>query len=187
MANEALTKQQDFVVRARAEGYSDDEVRTWVAEKSELARAEGYSDAEINEYLGRRDFNPKPVVELGERARRGLAIRLTEDDRRQMARREGYSDAEINEYLRPVRNLKDALKYGWGMGTTSLAAEAILGGAMTDKLIDEDTPWYLRNVANIATMVNDAPGMYLGGRVLGGGLPGMFAIPAGLRSVFIDA
>lgn len=158
--NEAFDRQAKFVADAREEGYSGAEVQAFMDTKHAEARAEGYTDAEIAAHLGARPFNPAPVAKAGERARRW------------------------NPEQKPVANLKDALEAGWGMGSASLGAQALTGGFLPEKAVDAETPWYLRFAAGGAQLTNDVPAI-AGGAALGG-IPGAFALPMGMRYLFID-
>ncbi len=162
------------VEEAAQQGYSQDEVNAYLTEKSQAAKAAGYSDAEISSYVKQNvtqqpEFNQTPVAVQGQ-ANRSAAPKAP-------------------------TNLTEAIQTGWGWSNIALGREALKGseGQLPEMQVNENTPWYLRGAANLTTTALDIPSMIAGGAIGGGpaspitAMGGAFALPMGLRKVFVDA
>jgi hypothetical protein len=161
------------VEEAAQQGYTQEEVNGYLATKSQEAKAAGYSDEEIQTHIKREvlqqpDFNQTPVLSAGHRT---LAT------------------------MKSPATLMEAIKTGWGWSNIALAGEMLKGpdGKLPSLQVDESTPIALRAAANLTGTLADVPSMVAGGLIGGGpaspvtALGGAFALPMGLRSVFIDA
>ncbi len=153
-------------------GYTADEINAHLAKKSAEAKREGYTEAEIEAYVKDRvfqkpDFNQTPLVSIGTR-------NLMPRDR--------------------PKTLKEAIVTGYEWSSLGLGQEMMKDdGRLPSLAIDSETPWYLRAAANLTGTVSDIPAMIAGG-VIGGGpaspitaVGGAFAMPMGLRKVFVDS
>lgn len=153
-------------------GYTADEINAYLAGKSAEAKREGYTDAEIEAYVKDRvfqkpDFNQTPLVSIGTR-------NLMPRDR--------------------PKTLKDAIVTGYEWSSLGLGREMLKEDGRSPSLaVDSETPWYLRAAANLTGTVSDIPAMIAGG-IIGGGpaspitaVGGAFAMPMGLRKVFVDS
>lgn len=162
-----------FVEEAAKEGYTQEDVQQFLSEKATAAKAEGYSDEEITKYvrdnvIQQPDFNASPVESQGQA---NLAPRQA------------------------PKNLMEAIQTGWGWSNLALGREVMKGteGQLPNMAVDENTPWYLRAATNLTTTALDIPSMIAGGAIGGGpanpitAMGGAFALPMGLRKVFIDA
>ena len=162
------------VEEAAQAGYSQEEVQTYLSQKSIEAKAAGYSDAEIEQHINtsitqQPDFNRTPVTRQG--------------------------NATLAAQPKSPTTLTEAMATGWNWSTLSLGREALKGteGHLPEMQVNEETPWYLRGAANLTTTALDIPAMMAGGAIGGGpaspitAMGGAFALPMGLRKVFIDA
>ncbi len=162
------------VEEAAQQGYSQDEVNAYLTEKSQAAKAAGYSDAEISSYVKQNvtqqpDFNQTPVKVQGQ--------------------------ANMAKEAKSPTTLLDAIQTGWGWSNIALAREMLKGteGQLPEMQEKENNTWYLRGAANLTTTALDIPSMIAGGAIGGGpaspitAMGGAFALPMGLRKVFIDA
>jgi len=162
------------VEEAAQAGYSQDEVNTFLNQKSTEAMAAGYSDQEVQSFIKdnvvqQPAFNQTPVKAM---AQANLAKQPTSPS-----------------------TLLDAIKTGYSWSNLALGREALKGteGELPSMQVDENTPWYLRGAANLTTTALDVPSMIAGGMIGGGpaspitAMGGAFALPMGLRKVFIDA
>lgn len=158
--------------RARAAGYSDDEINGFLAQKMTAARAAGYSQEEINAHLG--IATPPPFDDAAE------ARRITDN---------------FGPSAKPVTSLTDALEAGWQMSTAGLLAR----GAPPSKVVSEDAPRYARIAGQVTQMAGDVPAMVAGFAIGGGlgvetgpgavvtGTAGALALPTALRETLMDA
>lgn len=161
------------IEEAAQAGYSQEEVNTFLHEKSQAAKDAGYSDEEIGQYIKQNviqqpEFNATPLKATGH--------------------------ANLSTAKSPT-TLVDAIKTGYGWSTLGLGREVLKGteGQLPDMAVNEETPWHLRGAANLTTLAVDVPAMIAGGMIGGGpaspitAMGGGFALPQGLRKVFIDA
>jgi hypothetical protein len=162
------------VEEAAKEGYSQEEVQSYLSQKSQEAKAAGYSDEEIHAYIKdnvtqQPDFNQTPVASQGH--------------------------ANLAKQPKSPTTLMEAIETGWGWSNLALGREMLKGteGELPQMQVNEETPWYLRGAANLTTTALDIPSMIAGGAIGGGpispitAMGGAFALPMGLRKVFIDA
>jgi hypothetical protein len=160
------------VEEALQEGYTQEEINAYLADRTAQAKAEGYSDEEVQHYIKeyvthQPDFNKTPVAAQGHRT---LAARQA------------------------PTNFLEAVQTGWDWSSLGLGMEALKrDGKLPSMAVDSETPWYLRAAANVAGLAGDVPAMIAGG-VIGGGpaspitaVGGGFGLPMGLRKVFADA
>jgi len=157
---------------ALRQGYSPEEVNTFLATKAHEAKSAGYSDEEIRAFVKEHvtqqpDFNATPLVQQGQA---NLAARKS------------------------PATLSEALETGWGWSNIALGREALKGpdGKLPAMELGTDTPWQLRLPGQAVGMLADAPSMIAGGMLGAGGGPltawaGGFALSQGLRKVFVDA
>src|ERR1043165_6504965 len=162
------------VEEAAQAGYSQEEVQSFLSQKSLDAKAAGYSDEEISQYIQQHitqqpDFNQTPLKVQGQQ--------------------------NLAAQPKAPATLLDAIKTGYAWSNLGLGREMLKGteGQLPDMQVNEDTPWYLRGAANLTTTALDIPSMIAGGAIGGGpsspitSIGGAFALPMGLRKVFIDA
>lgn len=161
------------IEQAYSQGYSPEEVNSYLATKRQEAKSAGYSDEEIAKYLKdevvqQPDFNQTPLKTA---ANRELAP------------------------LKSPTTLREAIATGWGWSNFALGSEMLKGpnGKLPDMAVNDETPLLLRAASNLTTLAADVPAMIAGG-ILGGGpvspvtaAGGAFGLPMGLRKVFIDA
>jgi hypothetical protein len=161
------------IEEAAQAGYTQEEVNSYLADKSQAAKAAGYSDEEIGAYIKQNviqqpEFNSTPVQATGH--------------------------ANLAPKPSP-KTLTEAIETGWGWSTIGLGREMLKGteGHLPEMAVNKETSWYLRAATNLTTTALDVPAMIAGG-VIGGGprspitaMGGGFALPMGLRKVFIDA
>lgn len=160
------------IEQAYSQGYTPEEVNTYLATKREEAKKAGYTDAEISSYLKENvvqqpDFNQTPLKTM----------------------------AAANLAARPApATVLEAITTGYDWSTIGLGREAAKAdGKLPAMAVNQDTPFYLRAVSDLTTAVADIPVMGAGA-ILGGGpaspitaWAGGAALPQGLRKVFIDA
>jgi len=162
------------VEEAAQAGYSQEEVQAYLSQKSQEAKAQGYSDEEIHRYLKdeviqQPQFNQTPVQTQGH--------------------------TNLSAHPKGPTTLLEAIQTGWGWSNLALGREMLKGteGELPEMQVNDDTPWYLRGAANLTTTALDIPSMIAGGAIGGGpvspitAMGGAFALPMGLRKVFIDA
>lgn len=162
------------IEEAAQAGYSQEEVNAYLAEKSQAAKAVGYSDEEIHSYIKgnitqQPDFNQTPVKMQGH--------------------------GNLSAAPKSPTNLLEAINTGWKWSTIGLGNEMLKGteGHLPEMMVSEETPWHLRAATNLTTTALDIPSMIAGGAIGGGpaspitAMGGAFALPMGLRKVFIDA
>lgn len=159
------------IAQARAAGYSDEEINSYLAPKMAAAQEAGYSQDEINAHLGIQ--TPPPLD--------GTALRA-------------HGTASLAAAPKPVTSFTDALEAGWQLSTAGL----ITRGAAPTKAVADNAPMYSRIAGQVAETVGDLPAMSVGG-VLGAatapnkyagavlGTAGAFALPAALRATLMDA
>lgn len=160
------------IEEAAQQGYSQEEVQTYLSEKSHAAKEAGYSDQEIQSYvkdtvLQQPDFNKTPLKAM---AHRNLAARPG-----------------------PTTFL-EALETGYDWSVSGLGQEMLKSeGHLPAMATNEETPLWLQATAGLASVVGDSPAIVAGG-VLGGGIAspitawaGGVALPQGIRKVFMDA
>lgn len=161
------------IEQAYSQGYTPDEVNSYLATKRQEAKAAGYTDAEISKYVKEEvtqqpDFNQTPIKTTANHTLAGSKSPTT---------------------------LREAIATGWGWSTFALGSEMLKGpdGKLPEMAVSDDTPLALRAVSNLTTLGADVPAMIAGG-ILGGGpvspitaAGGAFGLPMGLRKVFIDA
>ena len=160
------------VEEAAQQGYSQEEVQTYLSQKSQEAKAAGYSDHEIHQYvkeqvLQQPDFNATPLKAIGQQ---NIATRPS-----------------------PTTFL-DALKTGYDWSVLGLGQEmAKTDGHLPPMATNAETPLWLQTTAGFANVVGDLPAIAAGG-ILGGGpaspitaWAGGAALPQGIRKVFMDA
>lgn len=161
------------IEQAYSQGYTPDEVNSYLATKRQEAKSAGYTDAEISKYVKEEvvqqpDFNQTPLKTA---ANRELAP------------------------LKSPTTLREAIATGWGWSNFALGSEMLKGpdGKLPDMAVSDETPMLLRAASNLTTLAADVPSMIAGG-ILGGGpvspvtaAGGAFGLPMGLRKVFIDA
>lgn len=160
------------IEQAYNQGYTPEEVNSYLATKREEAKKAGYTDAEISKYLKdevvqQPDFNQTPLKTM----------------------------ATANLSTRPApTTVLEAIVTGYNWSTFGLGREAMKdGGKLPPMAANQDTPFYLRAVSDLTTALADIPAMGAGA-ILGGGpaspitaWAGGAALPMGLRKVFIDA
>jgi len=162
------------IEEAAQAGYSQDEVNAYLNQQSQEARATGYTDAEITQHIKENvvqapEFNQTPVAAQGH--------------------------ANLAKAPKAPTTLMEAIQTGYGWSNLALGREALKGteGQLPEMQVNEETPWYLRGAANLTTTALDIPSMIAGGAIGGGpaspitAMGGAFALPMGLRKVFIDA
>jgi hypothetical protein len=157
------------VQEALKEGYSQDEINSYLAERSQQALAEGYTPQEVQQYI-RENVHQQPEFNK-------TAIAAPAHDT--LAARPSPT------------TLGEAIETGWGWSTMSLGKSAFSGEGKLPEMDLAQAPWYLRAAGNLATFAGDVPAM-VSGFALGGSNPitgtgGALALPMGLRKVFIDA
>ncbi len=162
------------VEEAAQAGYSQDEVQSYLSQKSMDAKASGYSDEEISQYIKSNvvqqpDFNQTPLMAQGQR--------------------------NLAAAPKQPTTLMEAIQTGYGWSNLGLGREMLKGseGQLPDMQVNEDTPIQLRAAANLTTLALDVPSMIAGGMIGGGpaspitAMGGGFALPRALRQVFIDS
>ena len=160
------------IEQALQSGYSQDEINAYLSSQADEAKKLGYSDAEIANHvkqniLQQPDFNQTPVAAQGAKNLMGRPRPST---------------------------LMEAIKTGYDWSSLGLGQEMMKqDGRLPAMAVDSETPWYLRAAANITGTAADIPSMIAGG-ILGGGpaspvtsVAGAFALPMGLRKVFMDS
>jgi hypothetical protein len=157
------------VQEALKEGYSQDEINSYLAERSQQALAEGYTPEEVQQYI-RENVHQQPEFNK-------TAIAAPAHDT--LAARPSPT------------TLGEAIETGWGWSTMSLGKSAFSGEGKLPEMDLSNSPWYLRAAGNLSTFVGDAPAI-IAGYAMGGANPitgagGALALPMGLRKVFIDA
>lgn len=160
------------IEQAYSQGYTPEEVNSYLAAKREEAKRAGYTDAEIAAHIKENvvqqpDFNQTPLKTM----------------------------ATATLASRPApKTVMEAIGTGYNWSTFGLGREAAKdGGKLPAMAVNQDTPFYLRAVSDLTTAVADIPAMGAGA-ILGGGpaspitaWAGGAALPQGLRKVFIDA
>ncbi len=162
------------IEEAAQAGYSQEEVNSFLADKTQSAKDAGYTDEEIGSFIKSNvtqqpAFNETPV--------------------------KAPAQVALASQPKSPQNLMEAIETGWGWSTIGLGREMLKGteGHLPDMAVDEETPWYLRAATNVTTTALDIPAMIAGGAIGGGpvspitAMGGAFALPMGLRKVFIDA
>lgn len=184
------TKAQQFTSKARAAGYSWDEINTFMAQKRSAAKAAGYSDTEINAFLGATD--PAPAV-ASMREQMQANARLAAPEK----------PAEGSK-PKPAVNAWEA----FGAGVEASSGGLVARGKLPDTLAPEDAG-YAAHLAYVAGEgLGDIPAMIAGavagapvgaaagstipvvgnvaGAAIGAGAGG-FALPASIKSGYIRA
>jgi len=160
------------VEEAAQQGYSQEEVQTYLSQKAQEAKDAGYSDQEIHSYVKEHvvqqpDFNATPLKAIGQR----------------------------NLTTRPSpTTFLEALETGYDWSVSGLGQEMVKPeGHLPAMATNADTPLWLQATAGLANVVGDLPAIAAGG-VLGGGVAspitawaGGAALPQGIRKVFMDA
>lgn len=166
----------------RSAGFSDDEVQQYASSKSQTLSAAGFNQQEIGDYLG------VPVDKTGQ----------GDDALRNLFKTNIQSHVESNKSpdgaTKPL-DFNQAIEAGMQMSVLGLAKR----GKMPDRMPSGDEAWYNRLAYNTAQIIGDVPAM-MAGAALGGtagvetgpgaaitATAGAFALPAGLRSVMVDA
>lgn len=157
------------IQKARAAGFSDEEIEQGIlAEKAEAAAA-GFSPAEVDAYYGRPHFDDAPVKAL-----------LNENHKAATT-----PSGDGKTLPKPITNFTEAIEAGLQMSVTGLIAR----GKAPEFAVDENTPRSSRIAANITTLAGDIPAM-VGGYLAGGGqitgMAGAFALPTGIRKILMD-
>lgn len=157
---------------ARAAGYSDSEINTFLAPQVSAARAAGYSQDEINKYLGVTTPPPFNGSGLQARVNENLATSAT-----------------------PVTSFSDAIDAGLQSSVSGLVAR----GATPTKQVAADAPMMSRIAGEVAQAAGDLPANLVGFVVGGGlsaeagpgavvgGMAGAAALPTALRETLMDA
>lgn len=158
--------------QARAAGYNDAEINSFLAPKMAAAREAGYSQNEINAHLG---IIPPPPLDEG-------AIRKQITD-------------NLAASPKPVTSFTDALEAGWQLGNIGMVSR----GRAPSKAISPEAPMASRIAGQVAQMAGDLPAMMAGfgagaagaaftgpGAVVGG-TAGAMALPTALRGLLMDS
>ena len=166
----------------RAAGFSDDEVSQYASSKAQTLSAAGFNQQEIGDYLG------VPVDKTGQG---DAALRSFFKSNIQS---HVDSNKSPDGTQKPL-DFTQALEAGMQMSVAGLATR----GKMPDRMPSGNEEWYSRLAYSTAQVIGDVPAM-MAGAALGGGsgaatgpgaaitaTAGAFALPAGLRSVMVDA
>lgn len=183
---------QEEIQRARAAGFSDQEIADGIAQEKALAEKAGFSSADVDAYYGNPPFNPQPVkeamaenlgVEPGSSEWRSLVGEVTQD-------RLKYG--QVSRMFAPhgpkgAATIADAIDAGIQMSVSGLVTR----GKNPDVVMTEDTPRLGRILGNIAQLAGDVPAMF-GGALVGGtagpvgAMGGALALPQGIRRILTD-
>ena len=166
----------------RAAGFSDDEVSQYASTKSQTLSAAGFNQQEIGDYLG----VPVDKTGQGDAALRSFF--------KSNIQNHVDSNKGPDGTAKPL-DFTQALEAGMQMSVAGLATR----GKMPDRMPSGNEEWYSRLAYSTAQVIGDVPAM-MAGAALGGGsgaatgpgaaitaTAGAFALPAGLRSVMVDA
>lgn len=157
------------IQRARAAGFSDQEIEDHITSEKSKAQDAGFSPAEVDTYYGRPPFQDAPVKALLDENHK-VATTL---------------QGEGKTPPKPITNFVEALEAGLQMSVSGLIAR----GKAPDFAITEDTPRSSRIAANVISLAGDVPAM-VGGYLAGGGqitgTAGAFALPTAIRKVLMD-
>lgn len=167
----------DKFSQLRSAGFSDTEINDYLGQQSSKLLSAGFSQEEVSRYLGA----PPPPNDA--------AIRQMFKNNLDKATAPG------DDGQRKPLDFMQALDAGFGMSVSGLATQ----GKLPEKQMTGNEAWYNRIAYSAAQMIGDVPAMIAGAAVGGGataptiaGIPvgamgGAFALPAGLRSVMVDA
>ncbi len=166
----------------RSAGFSDNEVQQYASGKAQTLSAAGFNQQEIGDYLG------VPVDKTGQG---DAALRSFFKSNIQS---HVDSNTSPDGAQKPL-DFTQALEAGMQMSVAGLATR----GKMPDRMPSGNEEWYSRLAYSTAQVIGDVPAM-MAGAALGGGsgaatgpgaaitaTAGAFALPAGLRSVMVDA
>lgn len=157
------------IQKARAAGFSDEEIEGFITSEKAKAEAAGFSPAEVDTYYGRPPFDDAPVKAL-----------LHENHKAATTPTGAEKTA-----LKPITNFTEAIEAGLQMSVSGLVAR----GKAPEYAMTEDTPRSSRIAANITSLAGDIPAM-VGGYLAGGGqitgMAGAFALPTGIRKILMD-
>lgn len=171
----------------RSAGFSDAEVQQYASSKAQTLSSAGFNQQEIGDYLG----VPADKTGQGDAAIRNLF----------KSNIQGHVDSNkspdgADKPLTFTQALEAGLQMSVGVpGVYGLAGR----GKMPDRLPSGNEDWYNRIAYQAAQTLGDVPAMMAGAAAGAGagaetgpgaaitGMAGAFALPAGLRSVMVDA
>jgi len=162
-----MSRLDDFRIKAKAEGYNDDEINTFVAEKNQVAMNEGYSMDEINDHWG----IPKPDSAKEQKLIQDYGASLPKPE-------DGKEEILSNE----INTFEDVYKHiASGLAHSSMGL-LIHGKPMTEA--PQNSSLFADTLYGAAEVVGDIPAMAVGALAggIGGGAIGtsVAAIPGAL-------
>lgn len=157
------------IQKARAAGFTDEEIAQNIADEKAKAEAAGFSSADVDAYYGNPPFDDAPIKAL-----------LQENHK---AATTPSPDGKTPP--KPITSFTEAIEAGLQMSVSGLVAR----GQAPEFIVTEDTPRSSRIAANVASLAGDVPAM-IGGYLAGGGqitgMAGAFALPTAIRKVLMD-
>lgn len=184
-------------------GFENSEIQDYTESQTERLRSAGFTDLEIGRYFGTIKFNPGPIkeqvrlsVRQGEEPNLWNRFwRIFEPDWETRKAISAISLEKAKETGEPPHvfepNYTEIAESGFEQSVTGL----IYRGKAPDKPISAESLKHLPAAKRIAlhatTLAGDLPFMIAGAMIGGGGGPqtalgGAFALPHGLRKVYID-
>lgn len=136
------------IQKARAAGFTDEEISQNIADEKAKAEAAGFSSADVDAYYGNPPFDDAPVKAL-----------LQENHK---AATTPSPDGKTPP--KPITSFTEAIEAGLQMSVSGLVAR----GQAPEFVVTEDTPRSSRIAANVASLAGDVPAM-IGGYLAGGG------------------
>lgn len=157
------------IQKARAAGFTDEEIAQNIADEKSKAEAAGFSAADVDTYYGNPPFDDAPIKAL-----------LHENHKAATT-----PSADGTTQPKPITSFTEAIEAGLQMSVSGLVAR----GKGPDLALTEDAPRSSRIAANVASLAGDIPAM-IGGFLAGGGqitgMAGAFALPTAIRKVLMD-
>lgn len=157
------------IQKARAAGFTDEEIAQNIADEKATAEAAGFSSADVDAYYGNPPFDDAPIKAL-----------LKENHTAATT-----PSPEGKAPPKPITSFTEAIEAGLQMSVSGLVAR----GQAPEFVVTEDTPRSSRIAANVASLAGDVPAM-IGGYLAGGGqitgMAGAFALPTAIRKVLMD-
>lgn len=185
-----MSRLDDFRIKAKAEGYNDDEINSFVQQKNQAALNEGYSMDEINDHWG----IPKPDAAKEEK--------LAKDHLPSLVDTEGKPEVLSNE----INSFEDVYKHIASGLAHSVTGLIVHGKPMTEA--PQNSSMFADILYQLGEVGGDIPAMGIGalaggigGGVAGtavGGLPGAvagatvgvgagtFGLPTAIKAYMMD-
>lgn len=183
---------QEEMQKARAAGFSDQEIADGIAQEKAMAEKAGFSSADVDAYYGNPPFDSKPVKEL---VARNLGVDEESSDWASIVgdvTKAKMPNGQVSRMFAPhgpksAATIAEAIDAGIQMSVSGLVTR----GKNPDVVMTEDTPRLGRIVGNIAQLAGDVPAMF-GGALVGGtagpvgAMGGAMALPQGIRRILTD-